>query len=164
MKPVSKNQDERNKRSIQGIFVFRNQLFKEPWSGSESHRLVEGGTPEERAAYLERQRRRFAIFCAAFGAIVLAFVLVPAKPVVRPQISPPSLSAAGAVVGLQLHETALSTSTTVETTSGTFQVRGAVSAARGDTASLKREYDQFGPARSSLCVESKAKSDCYNLL
>lgn len=73
----------------------------------------------------------------------------------------PTFRDAGTVVSVQLHETTFSTSTTVNTTGGTFQVSGAVTASPGDVTKMRSEKLS---GEQSLCVESSYKGKCYRLL
>lgn len=75
--------------------------------------------------------------------------------------SAPIFRDAGTVVSVQLHDTAFSTSTTVTTSIGTFQVSGAVTASPGDVTKMRTEKHSDD---QSLCVQSEFKSGCYRLL
>lgn len=143
--------DERNKRII----------ALTSWAPRyEREILLEGGSPEEREAFVRKHRNLFFGGVASILVITLLLELVPRD--APPAPPSPEIVEAGRVEGLRLHETAFSTSTTVTTSTGTYQVRGGVSAAEGDIATLKRESH---PApRTSLCIESSIKPACYALL
>lgn len=127
---------------------------------AEQIRLIDYGTPEERASYVKKQRKHFFIGAAVVGGYFIISPMIPRDPVPPPPA--PEISTAGQIQSLQLHETAFSTSTTVVTETGTYQVHGGVSASAGDTVSLKRETHPI--QQTSLCVESKIKAQCYRLL
>lgn len=103
-----------------------------------------------------------------FSFVVLSvlgvFVYVMTSP--KPVAPAPLITAAGSVTHVDLHETSFSTSTSVVTTSGTYQVKGGVSATKGDEASLKVEHlvEHNNRERRSLCIKSSLKSACYELL
>lgn len=125
-----------------------------------------GATFEEKDAFVRGEQRRFLKVLAVAAVLYLSYsayrYFVPAP---LPQAPPPTtFEAAGTVEGIQLHNSFLSTSTTVRTTTGIYQVYGGVSAAVGDTTKIKREHSAVrSSVESSLCVESKIKSDCYSI-
>ncbi|WP_137162210.1 hypothetical protein [Pseudomonas asiatica] len=90
-----------------------------------------------------------------FTVIVVVVVGVSYKMVNRPE---PVSRSAGTVKSLQLHNTALSTVTTIETTEGWYQVQGAVSASKGDPVRILTE----GNARGA-CVASDGSESCFNM-
>lgn len=156
---ISPERDRRNRRLIPGLY--RHPFQTKQWEGSEYQRLYDHGTPEERAAFV---KRKSWILGSVFLALILACVVAVLVPLPKPRaVPPPEILDAGTLVKLQLHETALSTSTTVVTTSATYQVRGAVSGAPGDAATLKTDPGSI-PQRTELCISSAAKSGCYGLL
>lgn len=150
---ITPERDERNRLLIARTF---------PWvPSSEREMLVNHGTPDERAAFVQRQNKWML---AALAVVLLAF-FVPRlfrsdKP--SPVFQPLSVDQ-GTIQAIELHETALSTSTTVRTSSGVFQVGGAVSASVGDMAALQTETDPAVGGRKSLCIKSSIKNDCYRL-
>lgn len=143
--------DERNKRIIAAT----------SWAPRfEREVLLESGSPEQRDAFVRKHKKIFFGGLAGILALALLLELVPRD--APPPLPPPTVVEAGRVEELRLHETAFSTSTTVTTSTGTYQVRGGVSAARGDIATLKRETHPV--QRTALCIESGIKSACYTLL
>ena len=115
-------------------------------------------TPEARAYFVSVLTRRVIVtglvVVGIFGGLWASSGSAPAAP-------PPAFTAAGTVSSVQLHDYA----TSVVTTAGTFQVRGAVTATAGDVAEMKREYSSLSSApQDSLCVKSKFKEACYPLL
>jgi len=153
---ITKERDAKNCRIIQHSFrqaLGCNMSAQQMW-------LLDCGTPEERDAYVKKQLKHFMIGSAAVIGCLAIFSMIPRDPVPPPPV--PEITTAGQVQSLRLHETALSTSTTVITAMGTYQVRGGVSATTGDAVTLKRHTD--GLHRTSLCVESKIKTACYTLL
>jgi hypothetical protein len=124
--------------------------------------LLETGTPEERAKVAKKVLvRSFAIVALTVVVVLMTspgeIKTIDPAPVVTTQ------EPAGTIQSIQLHDTALSTSTTVVTGTGTYQVRGAVSAAPGDVVTMKKE-SPGAMERTSLCVESHIKATCYSLL
>ena len=156
---ITPERDERNKRMI-AMSIFNFMGFA---NTAEQYRLINEATPEERQAYVRKKtNRNFAIM----GVVAVAFILwpyIPRDPVPPPPA--PEISLAGQVQSIQLHETAFSRSSTVTTSVGTFQVRGGVSASVGDNVSLKKDvsYSKQYP-KIELCVESKIKTQCYDVL
>ncbi len=106
-------------------------------------------------------RRRCFLMLGGIALIVTAWGAMPNKPVPLPPA--PTIESAGSIVRIQLHESAFSSSSSVETTEGVFQVQGAVTGAAGDVATMKT-VDQHGMVKSELCIEAKFKSACYRLL
>ena len=153
---ITAERDARNKILIN--HSFRRSIGLRPTA--EQIRLINSGTPEERAAYVKKQRKNLFIGAAIVGGYFMILPMIPLGSVPPPPAS--EISAAGQIQSLQLHETSLSTTTTVVTETGTYQVHGGVSASVGDTVSLKRETHPI--QQTSLCVESKIKAQCYRLL
>lgn len=153
MQTITPESDNRNKKLISSAFLW----------GSEGRRsqLLTTGTPEERARFVKAQTKKTLLVLFGIGAWMVATELsrTPAPPAPAPTFIP-----AGHVVDVQLHDTTFSSSTTVTTSVGTYQVRGGASAAKGDTANLKRTKSASGMMQSFLCLESKIKSGCYELL
>lgn len=122
--------------------------------------VSEVGTVQDCDAMVKAVKRRIKICAAVCGAAVLLSLVLPKK---EPNVPPPvAYQSAGAVESVQLHETAFSTSTSVTTSAGVFQVSGAVTASPGDQAkiSVNAEGSQTS---SNLCVESRFKTHCYRL-
>lgn len=124
--------------------------------------LLVGGTPEQRDAYVKKIRTWTLLGAALFAAFLLS---VDWAKLGADQARPKVLmeTNAGKVQSVQLHETALSRTTTIVTTVGTYQVIGAVSVEPGVFATLRREKTLSGET-TSVCVESDIKQACYSLL
>lgn len=153
MQTITPERDRKNQLLIARMFPLHSAIHRE-W-------LLSSATPEERAYFVKTERKKILIIFAG-GAIVFgALSLIPRK--AAPPLPAPMVVSAGQVVGLELHETTFSTSTSVVTTTGTYQVRGGVSASKGDPTQLKQERLHIG-IRSALCVDSKIKAHCYDLL
>ncbi|WP_247256517.1 hypothetical protein [Pseudomonas moorei] len=156
---ISAAQDARNCRIIRVSM----SNFLSYRSAHELQLLLEHGTPEQRAAHVQQYRRRILFW--AFALMVAGSLIVLSR---NPQVTPPPSSGwvrpAGAIEHIELHETAFSTTTTVVTAEGNFQVRGAVSAAIGNPVALKKEKASAGGERVSICITSAIKSACYQLL
>lgn len=120
--------------------------------------LLDVGTAAERAEYARRIKLRLV-----FGIGIIAFLSV--YMVLRTPAEPLNVAAtyteAGRVLGVELHETSLSRTSSVTTSTGTFQVSGAVTAAIGDGARFKQAADSIG---KSLCIGNAFKAHCYRLL
>lgn len=87
-------------------------------------------------------------FLAVVTALVVAFS--------AGQPSQPS----GEVLNVELHSTLLHSTSSVRTSTGTYQVWGAVSWVEGDTATVRQ--DKVGEGKS-LCIESRLKNACYQI-
>lgn len=153
---ITAERDARNKKRIAHSFRTAMGLGLT----EEQYRLINDGTPEERAAYLKKQGKYISIGVVVVIGYFIIAQIIPRDPVPPPPA--PEVSAAGQIQSLQLHETAFSTSTTVVTNTGIYQLHGGVSASAGDSVSLKRET--YPLKLTSLCVESKIKTQCYGLL
>lgn len=153
MQTIPPERDNRNKKLISEAFLWCAE-------GRRSQ-LLTTGTPEERARFVKVQTKKILFVLFGIGAWMVATELfrTPVPPAPAPTFIP-----AGHVVDVQLHDTTFSSSTTVTTSVGTYQVRGGVSAAKGDAANLKRTKSASGTMQSFLCLESKIKSGCYELL
>ncbi|MEX6780188.1 hypothetical protein [Pseudomonas aeruginosa] len=149
--------DEKNKRLIASLLrsPFIRGLHPDPES------LLMDGSPGERSEFVRLARRRTFLMLGGVALIVGVFASLPTKPVAPPPA--PTFESAGSVIRIQLHESAFSSSSSVETTEGVFQVQGAVTGSSGDVATMKT-LDQHGVVKSELCIESKFKSACYTLL
>lgn len=123
--------------------------------------VIDHGTPEERAQAVRVIHRRFKRMLAVAGIIAVWWLVSPSSPKVDPP--PPSITSAGTVTAIQLNNSTFSTSTSLETTDGIYQVAGAVSGQIGDHADLKVET-MLGMKVTSVCVESTVKPHCYTLL
>lgn len=75
----------------------------------------------------------------------------------------PVVVEAGQIKQIKLLDTMFSSISTVETSVGIYQVRGAVSAEVGDTAKLNQEISGSFK-KASLCIDSKIKFKCYDIL
>lgn len=158
---VPRDRDELNRVQIARSFLWVSAQRREA--------LLEQGTPSERAAFVAWQQKLLALFIMSTVALFCLAGLWQPEPIrpAPPPPLPPVVSGAGTVKSVQLHETTFSTSTTVTTDAGVYQVRGAVSAAVGDTVQLK--VTPADPAHMSLelrelCLQSRVKTACYRLL
>lgn len=99
------------------------------------------------------------------GLVALRYALAPSEP---PGPDIVNEQDAGRIQDVHLQSAALGSDTTVRTSLGIYQVRGGVSAAIGDETKLRRTTNEMDgkPFRDKLelCVESKIKSSCYELL
>lgn len=99
------------------------------------------------------------------GLLALRYALAPSQP---PGPDIVTEQDAGRILDVHLQSAALGSETTVRTSLGIYQVRGGVSIAIGDEAKLRRTTNEMDgkPFRSKLelCVESKIKTGCYELL
>lgn len=129
-------------------------------TGEQQWLISDAATPSERAAYVKKQHKLLLLTIIIAAFIVAILSLIPHAP--EPVYPAPKISMAGMIQSIQLHETAFSTSTTVVTSTGIYQVRGGVSAKGGDVATLKKE--SHPREKSSLCIESNIKTSCYELL
>lgn len=130
----------------------------------EVERLLKA-TYEEKETFYRAEGRRMKIILLAIAILWAGFTLyrqfVPAP--VRPEPPKPTFEAAGVIQDIQLQSTTFSTDTTVKTSTGIFQVHGGVSATVGDSAQIKRE-GEGSVWKTTLCIESKIKSQCYPIL
>lgn len=154
---ITQQRDNLNKRLIMNNFISACGLGL---NGEQQWLLSDNATPEKRAAYVKKQHKRFLIALVIVASIVAILSFIPRAP--APVYPAPKVIVAGMIQSLQLHETAFSTSTTVVTSNGMYQVRGGVSAKAGDAATLKKELHPF--QKTSLCIESNIKKNCYELL
>lgn len=157
MQRMKETELNRRNRAFLRLFVntpFAIGLHPEPRMVSEL------GTDQECDAVVKAVKRRIKKYAALCLAAILLCLLIPKG---QPYVPPPvAYQSAGAVESVQLHETAFSTSTSVTTSAGVFQVSGAVTASPGDQAkfSVNAEGSQTS---SNLCVESRFKTHCYRL-
>lgn len=164
---ISEKQDEMNKRliargSLVSALISSVTNTRRPRS-AEQVRLIEMATPDERQAYLSRQVKTSWAIMLCFGLAVSWLEMQPRKPAQPKPLPVVEVTDAGSVKGIQLHETSLSTATTVTTTAGVYQVRGGVSASAGDEASLEAKDVGTLGVQTSLCIKSKIKTACYPL-
>jgi hypothetical protein len=132
--------------------------------GPEQTRLISMATPQERQAYVRRQAKMTWTIMLCIGIAVAWVALEPRKPVQPKPLPKVEIIDAGTIKSIQLHETALSTATTVTTTAGVYQVAGGVSAAPDDKATLEaNEVGALG-VQKSLCIKSSIKTACYALM
>jgi hypothetical protein len=123
--------------------------------------LAREGTPEERACYVRKVSLRvLGVLALVAIAISIPWSRTGEFPLAEtvPQYLP-----AGTVSGVELHETSFSTTSSVITGEGVFQVKGAVTASPGDSASFKT-WSTGSVEHKSLCIDSKFKPSCYSLL
>lgn len=156
---VTPERDEHNKRMIaMSLFNYMGapRSAKQLW-------LLNEATPEERDAHVRKQNKRLlAVICLVAGYFVLTSLL-PRETV--PPHAAPEVSLAGQVQNIQLHESTFSRTSTVVTSTGTFQVWGGVSASVGDEAFLKKVLGSSRvKPKIELCIDSKIKSRCYDVL
>jgi len=154
MKTITESQDLTNRRLISAANL--------PWNNRATRdRLLHSGTPQERADYVRRTNRILLGLIALAALIVGATQFLPTKPEVAPL--PPHVMPAGKVLAVELHETAMSTTSSVRTERGVFQVAGAVSWAPGDEATLRVDQDGIQKGYKQLCIASSIKPDCFLL-
>ncbi len=123
--------------------------------------VLSEGTAAERESAAVAVRRQLLVFLIIGAVVVIGPAFLPRDPM--PAQPEPITTPVGAIQSLQLHETALSTSTTIRTSEATFHVSGAVSAKEGDGVTLKTLERPAGPERE-VCVESTIKPACYQVL
>ncbi|WP_273767041.1 hypothetical protein [Aeromonas hydrophila] len=87
-----------------------------------------------------------------------------AGPISESRQSHPEVIPAGKVVDIKLHGLMFFSKSTVTTTTGIYQVNGAVSAIIGDASFLKTEAVSNKSKKNSLCIKSEVKTDCYSIL
>ena len=116
--------------------------------------LAENGTPAELAAFMGKVYRRMLVILAlVIGIFSLVWGVTgnlpfaPTEPIFRP---------AGTVSSVTVQQSTSS----VTTSDGIFQVRGAVTASVGDSAQLK-SWTTGSKKRIELCINSQFKSACY---
>jgi hypothetical protein len=162
---ISHADDERNMR-----LIAHGSLASAVWSAIaktkrplnlEQARLIQNGTPQERQAYVRRQAKLSWTIMLGIGLAVAWIALQPRQAKLLPRVE---ITDAGTIKSIQLHETSLSTATTVTTTAGVYQVRGGVSVATDDKAMIEsKEVGALG-VQKSLCIQSSIKTDCYPLI
>jgi hypothetical protein len=152
MTSISVEQDVKNKQFIS------HQIFR---SSKTDHLLSDSSSPEERANYVRKRIRGSLILLCAFIVYAILLTILPQR---NTSDTAPATESVGAVQTVQLHDAALSTSTTVTTASGVFHVQGAVSAKIGDLVTLKKVHGTKYNSGKFLYVASNIKPDCYRLL
>ncbi|MBJ2214040.1 MULTISPECIES: hypothetical protein [Pseudomonas] len=155
---ISENKDQMHRRLLNspaGRFLTRGM-------GCDIEMLLETGTPAERAKVAKKVGVR-SLAILALGVVVVLMTTPGEIKTIDPVPVVTTQEPAGTIQSIQLHDTALSTSTTVVTGTGTYHVRGAVSASPGDVVTMKKE-SPGAMERASLCVESHIKATCYSLL
>lgn len=147
-----RRRDEANKRFLRvapGVFL-------------QAHRklyLLSEGTAAEREAAAVSVRRKLLAVLVIGAAVVFVPEFIPRDP--PAPAAEPVTERVGTIESLELHETAFSTSTTVRTSDGIFQVNGAVSAKEGDSVTLKT-LDRAGRTTSrEVCIASTIMPACY---
>ena len=164
---ISEQEDEINKRRITHSLkqTFGRVLTGRPrYLTPEQIRLIEQATPQERQAYVKRQTKMTLAIFLCLGVIFTWVALQPQKTLPPKPATVVKITDAGSVKEIQLHETSLSTATTVTTTAGVYQVRGGVSGAVGDEAKIEaKEIGTLG-VQKSLCIKSSIKTACYPLM
>lgn len=127
-------------------------------------------TPPHASHGMPRGDRQLALGVTALVAcvaalLVLRYALAPSVP---PGPDVVTEQDAGKIQDVHLQSAALGSETTVRTSVGIYQVRGGVSVAIGDEAKLRRTTNEMDgkPFRNKLelCVDSKIKTSCYELL
>lgn len=103
------------------------------------------------------------VFTAAFLMLSIAFFMYVKlfKPIADSEKISPKLTFAGNVSGVEYHDSLLSGNSTIRTTAGIYQVRGAVSAKIGDPVYLEiwMRYDK--KERTLVCIKSEFNRVCY---
>lgn len=150
---ITDRQDAINARRI--------ATFPFPVNVAYRHFLLTAGTPEERAAYVRKENRFLLIGLLVFVAMSAVSGLSPTTP--QPLPAAPRVESAGEVLGVDLHETTFSTTSSVRTERGVHQVIGAVSWSHGDKTTVQLEQDGSGKSVKQLCLASDIKSACYTL-
>lgn len=153
MQQVSARQDAINARRI--------ATFPFPVNAAHRQFLVTAGTPEERDAYVRKENRVLLISVLIVAAVSVVAGMMPKSPLPLPVA--PRIESAGTVLAVELHETTFSTTSSVRTERGVYQVAGAVSWTHGDKATVKDDQDGARKGVKRLCVASEIKSDCYLL-
>ena len=147
-------QDAKNRRFIGSL---------PPMMISPSRRegLLWWGTAEDRASFVKQHNRAGLVFVGLAALCMLASSLVPTK--ARPAPAPAHMEDAGRILSVELHETAFSTTSSVRTERGTYQVSGAVSWAHGDQATLREDQQGLHARVKDLCLASQIHSSCFRL-
>lgn len=151
-------------RLIQSKLTFRTPFPPFTLPEYEVERLLKASY-EEKETFYRAEGRRMKLILLTIAILWAGFTLyrqfVPAP--IRPEPPKPTFESAGVIQDIQLQSTTFSTDTTVKTSTGIFQVHGGVSATVGDSAQIKRE-GEGSVWKTTLCIESKIKSQCYPIL
>lgn len=151
-----KIKDERNRRFIlraQGN-LFAYGLHPNPTA------LAYEGTPEDRAIFVRKAGLRVLVGMALLTLVIsIPWSRSGKSPLAE---SEPSFISAGSVTSVVLNESTFSTTSTVTTDEGFFQVSGAVTATIGNQAKVK-SWSTGSVEHKALCIESSFKPDCYSL-
>lgn len=100
---------------------------------------LEHGTPEQRADAVRHLKRRALL---AFGAVVVVGLSLNFLPASTPPALPaPVVKDAGVVEKIVLHETSLSTTSSIHTPDTVYQVAGAVSGRVGENSLRKHALE-----------------------
>jgi hypothetical protein len=154
MNTITEAEDFKNRRLI--------RMMDLPWTNRANREwLLRGGSRQERAAYVRRSNRILLGVVALVAIIVGVSQLQPKRQEAAPM--PPHIEPAGRVLAVDLHETAMSTSSSVRTDRGVYQVAGAVSWAPGDEATLRVDRDGLQKGYKQLCIASSIKPGCFLL-
>ena len=147
-----RNRDFLYRSSFNSIFGSMNSNLRD---------LIDHGSPEQCAQAVSDVKRRYKRIFAAIVLLALWWALTPSTL----RVDPPSpiITPAGTVSAIQLNTSSFSTTTSLTTTGGIYQVAGAVSGQIGDYVDVKVETI-FGREVTTVCVESKVKPNCYSLL
>lgn len=103
------------------------------------------------------------VVTAAFLMISIAFFMYVKllKPITDSEKISPKITLAGNISGVEYHDSLLSGNSTIRTTTGIYQVRGAVSAKIGDPVYLEiwMRYDK--KEKTLVCIKSEFNRVCY---
>lgn len=122
--------------------------------------LAYEGTFDECTEYVRKCNRRLFLAVVLIGLVLLAPWPSSGRSLIVP--SEPVYESAGKIQAIVLHEASFSSTTSITTTEGVFQVAGAVSASIGDEAKVKR-WMTGSVQHAELCIESKFKPSCSAL-
>ncbi|HHX4473440.1 TPA: hypothetical protein ACVBCY_004436 [Aeromonas hydrophila] len=155
MKEITPERDCMNKKLISGTLLW--------CPAAKRSRLLRDGTPEERDLFVKTQKKKATFILFAIGVWVIASELfsTPTPPAPAPTVT---IIPAGQIVGVELHDTTFSSSTSVTTSTGIYQVRGGVSASKGEQAHIKKTESSVRGMQTYLCLDSKIKPGCYEIM
>ncbi|MGR6425751.1 hypothetical protein ACUZ8Y_22755 [Aeromonas veronii] len=155
MKEITPERDCMNKKLISGTLLW--------CPAAKRSRLLRDGTPEERDLFVKTQKKKATFILLGIGVWVIASELfsTPTPPAPAPTVT---IIPAGQIVGVELHDTTFSSSTSVTTSTGIYQVRGGVSASKGEQAHIKKTESSVRGMQTYLCLDSKIKPGCYEIM